>query len=332
MPERMDLKELCSFFRENREKKFMLTFHSMGDRDAIGSALAMCTYLKDAVVATPDFITHNAKQMLDKTQYKDYVKHEFREDADFAVVFDANNLTVLGSFGEKLSSFKGRIVFVDHHLPPEALPANATMFNDESFCATCDIVYEVLKQLGAGLDNDIQLMLLSGIISDSAEFQNSTPKTFVHIAELLEKSGLSYSDVMANFHESVSSQARFATINDIFDSNIEQVGKYVIIYGRTSTHANVAADLALKLGADFGLFWMANEKEATISARLRPPLDAKLRIHLGTMMKGISTLLNGTGGGHPCAAGAYGPNRELLPDAVNKCLGDIKRIFQGNGK
>jgi nanoRNase/pAp phosphatase (c-di-AMP/oligoRNAs hydrolase) len=48
-------------------------------------------------------------------------------------------------------------------------------------------------------------------------------------------------------------------------------------------------------------------REVSFSARMRPPLDRKLHLHLGVLMQSLAKIINGTGGGHPCAAGAYGP-------------------------
>lgn len=56
--------ELCDLLKEYRDKRVVLTFHTIGDRDAVGSAVALSTFFPRSEVVTPDFITNNAKRML----------------------------------------------------------------------------------------------------------------------------------------------------------------------------------------------------------------------------------------------------------------------------
>ena len=81
---------------------------------------------------------------------------------------------------------------------------------------------------------------------------------------------------------------------------------------------------AIKIGADIALFYSESENEISFSARCRPTLDAEMNMHLGRIMRAISGTIEGTGGGHPCAAGAYGPKKEGR-DAFVKAFRD--RVF-----
>ena len=66
---KVDFDGLCGILREYRGRKVLLTFHSIGDRDGVGSAAALSSFFSDSVVATPDFITNNAKKMLEYVGY-----------------------------------------------------------------------------------------------------------------------------------------------------------------------------------------------------------------------------------------------------------------------
>ena len=99
---------------------------------------------------------------------------------------------------------------------------------------------------------------------------------------------------------------------------------HIIIYGRCAERANVAADTALRLDADVSVFWTASKVEASISARLRAPLDKELGINLGTVMQEMGKIVGGNGGGHACAAGAYGPKRESAQEAGEEAVRRIK--------
>ncbi|MEM3744700.1 MAG: DHH family phosphoesterase [Candidatus Micrarchaeaceae archaeon] len=304
----------------------MITFHSIGDRDGVGSAIALSTYLKNSTIVTPDFITNNAKHMLEAVGYTKKIENIFPDGFDFAIVLDTNNFESTGDFADKLRRSKN-VVFIDHHLPKPGMGDNSVVYSDESYNSTSSIVYDLLKKLNAGVDVQTSILLLNGIISDSADFQNATSETFIQIGELLKIAGISYSDILEYFHARIPLNNRYALINDIFASNAEIVGKYIIVYGPSSVHANIAADMAIKIGADASLFWTITEREVALSARLRPPLDAKLSLHLGATMQKVGAIINGNGGGHPCAAGAYGPSKDALPNAIGEVLGEIKYKF-----
>ncbi|MGC8586717.1 MAG: DHH family phosphoesterase [Candidatus Micrarchaeia archaeon] len=323
----VDFEYVYNFIKSNSGRKFLITFHSIGDRDGVGAAIALSKYLTNSVVATPDYITSNAKHMLEHAGYSKEIRSVYPEDAEIIIVLDTNNFKSLGGFASTIINSGKQVLFIDHHLLSTGLERDAIIYSDENFNSTSSIVYELLKRLGLPIDKESAILLLNGIISDSADFQNATPQTFRQVADLLDTARMEYTDILSYFHEKVPLANRYSLINDIFASNAEIVGGYIIIYGRSNIHANIAADMALRLGADASLFWLINEKEVSISARLRPPLDRKLSLHLGKVMQDASEIIGGNGGGHPCAAGAYGPEKERAPDAIGKILGEIKYKF-----
>ncbi len=326
MPQRLDFNGLCDFVNEHKGDKCLITFHSIGDRDAVGTAIPLSKYFDDAVVATPDYITNNARYMIEKVGYGRNIDPKFRDDAKLIIVLDTNTLESVGSFKEKIEGSSAQLLFIDHHLLTE--PENrAAIFNDESFNSTASIVYDVLKKLGQRIDKESSILLLNGIISDSAEFKNATSETFMQISELLEDAKTTYPEVMAYFHNPITLNNRYYLIHDLYASTVEITGNYLVVYGQANSHANIAADMAIQTGADFSIFWSVNEKEASLSARLRPPLDTKLHIHLGKILHDTASYIDGNGGGHPCAAGAYGPNRDMINEAVGYVLKQIKQIF-----
>jgi len=316
--------ELCGVLREYKDKKVLLTFHSIGDRDGVGSAAALSSFFTNSVVATPDFITNNAKKMLEFVGYDRHLETRFHEDADLAIILDANTPDVLGGFKERLSKFHGAVLVIDHHAPHDEFGGEVSGFNDETYNSTSSIVYDALRALGADVSKGAAFLLLNGIIADSADLHNSSPRTFRQIADLLEISKVDFSFISEYYHANVPVNNRYETVEDICASKAEIVGDYVVMYGRARARANVIADAALNLGADAAVFWVTTEREASLSARLLSPLDKKLNIHLGIMMQGVAGIVGGTGGGHACAAGAYGPRREGAQEAGEEVLRKIK--------
>lgn len=317
--------ELCEFVRENKNKKALITFHSIGDRDSVASAVAIASCFKDSIIVTPDFITNNARRMLEESGFGKRIKSSYAGGRELVIVVDANNLDVLGNLKKRIANHNGEVLFIDHHILDKNLKGNKiSIFNNEGYNSSSSIVYEVLKRNSIHFGKDVATLLIDGIISDSADFQNSSALTFRQISELLEILGLDYSEVMDRFHEKVSPENRYMLIKDIADAKIEIVGRYLIIYGKVSEHPNIVADNAIRLGADASVFWTEKEKEGSISSRLKSPLDKTLSLHLGSIMKNAGSLLGGTGGGHPCAGGAYGPRKENVYKASMEIVEEIK--------
>lgn len=327
----IDLERLCRLIDGARRQRALLTFHSVGDRDGVASAIALSNCFDSSNVVTPDFITRNAKRMLLQARYSKKIRSEFPTNTEIVLISDCNNLEALEPFKKRILDFEGDVIFIDHHAQKDLeLGENFLVFDDEGYNSSSSIIYEILKHNNEEISRQTAVLLLNGIISDSADFQNTTPLTFKQISELLEKSQVNYSDVTEYFHEAVSAENRHMLMQDIFSSKTEVIGNYILVYGQTSGSASLAAESALKFGADASVFWTIREKEASISVRLRPPLDQRFHIHLGKTMQDSGKALGGNGGGHPCAAGAYGPNKNGIKKATAIVIDLLTARFSSN--
>ena len=141
---------------------------------------------------------------------------------------------------------------------------------------------------------------------------------------MLEISKLDYSFFINYFRAAIPARNKYQVIKDVSAASVEMIGDYILVYGQAREHANVAADSALKLDADITVFWVVSNTEASISARMRAPIDKELSIHLGVMMRETGKMLDGNGGGHACAAGAYGPKKTAAREAAEELVERIK--------
>ncbi|MCL5433371.1 MAG: DHH family phosphoesterase [Candidatus Marsarchaeota archaeon] len=311
---------------ERKGKKVLITFHSIGDSDSVASALALKNLFNNTVVATPDAITANAIRML-KAVDIDYniITNKF-EDADIIFLVDVNNFEDCGNFRYNLENFKKDIVIIDHHALHQINNANVSVFNDEKFNSTSSIIYELIKRLKFPLNKSLGYILLYGIVSDSADLKNTFPDTFIQIGELLKFASVNYNELLSKIEPAIEPKSREATLEDICTAEKIIINDLLFIYGKAHSHANVSADVALKSGADLVLFYSLNTAGISFSARLVGTFDKKYGIHLGKIMKELAPIIDGSGGGHPCAAGAYGPlvNAEIaFKEAFIKKIKDM---------
>lgn len=320
----LDFGSLMRMIGEASGKKTIITFHSIGDTDSVSSSFALREMLKNATVSMPDFITGNSRRILNKFGFNEHeITQSFDKNAEYVILVDVNNFADCGTFSDELDSFEGTIIIVDHHTPNSIGKGNVFVFNDESYNSTASIVYEMMKSGGSKVDKNTARLLAAGIISDSAELRNAFPTTFVQLGELLQKGEIDYQSLLLDMHHIAPAQNREEFIHDLFGSKILNNGKFLMLYGSAHVHANKIADDAIRIGADAALFHTINKKEVSFSARLRPPLDREYGINMGRLMKSLGPLIDGQGGGHPCAAGAYGSKISCAEEFIRRFISEI---------
>ena len=319
----VSFKDLRAELAKLNGKRVMVSFHSLGDTDAIASAIGIATILPGSVIASPDKVTSNSLRIMSKLGFDStIIKDSFMDDAEAIVLVDVNNFGNCGAFREKLDKFANTVIIIDHHKKIGNKP-NMSIFDEESYNSASSIVYELLRDFNISIDQRLAKLIAMGIISDSAEFKNAMPDTFVQLGELFRLAKTTYMDLLEEVEHISPASERIKTINDILGAKAEVHSNLLFIYGNAHAYANLAADDAIKLGADVVIFRSASSNEVSISSRLRPTLDKRYGIHLGSIMKSLSNIIAGTGGGHPCAAGAYGPAIDKSDEFVERFIGEI---------
>ncbi len=316
----IDFTGLGRIVSSHKNARTMITFHSMGDTDSVASAFSLASYFPNATIVSPDFITSNSKHILERLGFApDAIKGAFDESAEFIVMVDVNNFEDCGAFKGKLAAATQEILIVDHHAAQSNGKDSLFSFNDETYNSTSSTMFDLLKALGSKIDGKTAELLAAGIVSDSAEFKNSTPHTFVQIGELLKLANKDYQALLQDMRHTIAPENRMDAIKNLFDSEVTIRNGLVFIIGK-GFRANIAADDAIRIGADVALFYSISSNEISFSARMRPLLDKERNIHLGKMMVSLAPIIKGHGGGHPCAAGAYGSGTSAALAFINSFM------------
>ncbi|MGC8669679.1 MAG: DHH family phosphoesterase [Candidatus Micrarchaeia archaeon] len=312
----LDFELLTEKLKSMHDKRIAITFHSIGDTDAIASAYALKAYLPNSKILTPDIITSNAKHITRELGFKDSIQNVFDPNVESVIMLDVNNFEDCGPFERNLNSFGNEILIIDHHLMKQISKENVSIFNSESYSSTSSIVFSALEALGFSIERNIAIMLALGILSDSAEFKNSNALTFEQIGKLISMTNVDYNTLLQYIHHVAMPEERAEMLMGLFKSSVSVKYGLLFVQGFAKNGANILADNAIRVGADVAIFYSISNGEVSFSARLRPPLDKKFDIHLGYIMKKLAPLIDGTGGGHPCAAGAYGKEQSGINDFI----------------
>jgi len=181
-------------------KKCVIVTHRQPDGDAMGSSLAWQRFLKelkhDVVFISPTEITQNLDWLPDyktsisfeneklKPQAKDLI-----QNAEVIFCLDFNALSRLEDLGEIIAGTTATKVMIDHHIQPENFAQ--FVFSDISYAATCEMIHDVIEQLGEldKIDKDTANLLYAGLCTDTGFFQfnNATPNVMRVAGSLIAK-------------------------------------------------------------------------------------------------------------------------------------------------
>jgi len=321
------MQSMLNFLKTARRKRVAILIHSLADLDAVGSALALQSFLGNSSTIASDLPTAKARKLL--KFLKSEVSVGGQLDCDVLFILDTNSYDMLGNLAEGVRNFKGEKVIIDHHsIHPDSIKADHLLV-DNRYLSTSELVYELLKKLKCKISEKEALCLLCGIIDDSAGFRNANRKTFSNIANLLGKTRMSYEDVLGFVRTDADASQRIALLTACRRAEVEKVGGYLVAKSIVGSFESKAAEALVEIGADISFVGCRSRDGARISARMRDDVAKKLHINLATqVMEKVGRLLNGSGGGHACAAGAAGPAVERFDDAMDECLKLTRGILE----
>lgn len=290
-------------------RRILLTFHSLGDLDAAGSAIAMQRFLgKKSVIAPPDRPASAARKLLDYAQAQSIPFSEAKySPKDFLVVLDSSSPHLLSHLAGITPD-----LMIDHHTRFGGEVTAKQSIIDPVASSTCEMIQLLIKPT----DRISCIALLLGIISDSGNFKYATPRTFEAAGALLEKSGLSYPELLSLANAPESFTERLEAIRSCQSVKAEKIGEHIVATALAKSHEAHFADTLVHLGADIAFVGCTGE-EGRISGRMREGLKGKVR--LDRIMFEVGKVLGGSGSGHEMAAGASGSKENLKP-ALGICV------------
>ena len=175
---RIDVKQCAALLKEQND--ILILTHAHPDGDTLGAGFGLCRALlkigKRARVINADDIPNKYSYL-----YTDMPQCGF--DEKFVVAVDVATENLLGDLCEK---YEGKIdLCIDHHMTNTQY-AKSLLLEDRP--AACEVIYEVILELGAEIDADIANCLFTGISTDTGCFRYAsvTPATMRIAAELIE--------------------------------------------------------------------------------------------------------------------------------------------------
>lgn len=174
---KIDVQQATEFLRANDD--YLILMHASPDGDTLGCGFALCGALqrigKHARAVCPDEIPNKFSYLTEAAVEQDF-------EAKTVICVDVADTKLLGSMKEVGDTAK---LSIDHHDVNKEY-AEMTLLRPEC-AAACELVYEVIMELGVSIDCALANCLYTGIATDTGcfKFSNTTPQTHMYAADMI---------------------------------------------------------------------------------------------------------------------------------------------------
>jgi nanoRNase/pAp phosphatase (c-di-AMP/oligoRNAs hydrolase) len=315
----MEVDEAEFFNRLLDYRNILYLCHRNADPDAVSSAFALSESI-GGTIGLVDGCNRVAAVLIERLGIE-VVDKPNPADYSFVVVVDTSTKAQLNDL--ELT----RYCVIDHHTTT-ALTENAVFYLHRNSTSTVEIVYDILKAMGAPINRRVGIGMLTGIVTDTGHFKHASADTFRTVSKIIGDSGVEYGevlDLMAATPQDIS--MRIAILKAASRVELDRVQDMLIASSHVSSFGGSASSMLINIGADIAFVSTAKGANVRISARAKR--DAvSAGVNLGQLMEDISNEYSGTGGGHSGAAGidVIGDMKEVL----DKCRERTKKILEAS--
>ncbi|GAM09978.1 bifunctional oligoribonuclease and PAP phosphatase NrnA [Geobacter sp. OR-1] len=164
---------------------FLITTHESPDGDAVGSSLALASYLKSI---GKDVTIHFCDPVPDLYRFLPLAEavSQTIPDKHYDICFVLD----VGEFGRAGKAVVtcpniGAFINIDHHLSCDEF--GLINLIDSNACATGALIYRIIKAAGHSITNEIAQSIYTAVITDTGSFRysNSNPEAFVIAGEMI---------------------------------------------------------------------------------------------------------------------------------------------------
>ncbi len=171
----------------SKGKKFLIVSHANPDGDALGSSLAMASYLK---AVGGDVLIYNRDGVPDSLQFLpgvEEISNKLDDNLSFDVTFMldcAQRKRISDEFAD--FSATGTVICIDHHVL-ESIEADISLIDSEAASAG-EVVFRLIERTGFAVDADIAQCIYTTLVVDTGFFKysNTTSKVLGLASKLVD--------------------------------------------------------------------------------------------------------------------------------------------------
>lgn len=321
--------QLVSILKSKKIEKVLILTHQSADPDGLGSCLALKEGLSQIGISSKVGVPQSIGKFC-KTTFGDWISQvEINpeiEDYDLVFVLDTSSSPQLNPL-----EIKGKIVLIDHHLPGDLEKKAEFKFIRKNAKSTSQLIYCLLEELNVEINEEMAELLLIGLIYDSRHLKLAEKKEFEVLIKLLQKSRLSYGEILEKMHSPPELSERIARLKASRRSELYKINGYVVLFSKISSFEGSSANSLVKMGADIAIVGCIRKNEIRISGRGRRNILEHVDL-AEDVFKKLEDIIQGQAGGHNLAASGNGKNTESWDKVKNKILEILKKKLGGKVK
>lgn len=185
-----------------------VTAHTHPDGDAVGSAVALCCFLrekcgKDAAVVLPDSVPGHLRFIAGDSVLIKIGDADGRIGrSDLVFLLDANEFSRTEGLADALKTSNARKILIDHHLNPAKKDFDL-VFSTPEISSASELLYWILKKIAGhavNLPAKSREALLAGMTTDTNNFANSVFPSTLQMASELIAAGTDRDAILLNIY------------------------------------------------------------------------------------------------------------------------------------
>jgi len=312
-------------------KKFVITSHVNLEGDAVGSALALASFLrklgKETVIINHDDIPQYLRFLLndEKILRADNNQAEYAMyNCEAVFVVDVSNWDHLGNTATLIQNAGKPVYCIDHHRSDQPI-GDYTVINTQA-SSTGILIYDLIKSYSRDMiDGVIAQNIYTSILTDTGNFKysNTNAQAYKVAGELLEQ-GIDHSYICQCIYEH-NSWSRFRLMHKALGTLTKEAGGKIAWI--KITRDMIAVAKATQEDSEGFVDMLRTIDGVEISILFREIEDDKVRATFRSkQMVDVQRLASFfSGGGHCRAAGAtiFCP----LDEAISKVLNQAKKAL-----
>jgi nanoRNase/pAp phosphatase (c-di-AMP/oligoRNAs hydrolase) len=317
------MEQIADFLKQYSGKKVIFIAHHNADPDAVGSAFALSEALKqldcETIIGVAESISKLSKKVMKVLGGEVVIDPKL--DCDLVILLDISTPGQLSSYADTVVNCSVPKVIIDHHaIQGESLTADHKIV-DENAQSTTELVHKLLPLLGVKVSREMALAIILGLITDTAHFRFASVETFEIMASLMKEHQIEPSEVMDILSLIPDISERIAVLKGEQRLKFKKVSNYLIATTVVGTFEAATARAILRSGADVAIVAAHKDKEVRISMRSKRTFSNETNINLGVdIVPEVAKIIDGSGSGHPNAAGVNGPNTDNINKALDKAV------------
>lgn len=327
--EHRNVQKLQSFINNPTDSYILITSHKQGDPDSLGSAIICYNMLSELkpelnIEIVLSSINKLTKKIINSLRLSDVIKSTpslpFDPKNTHIIITDTNSWKMIDTATWPITNrtdvwqdFATRII-LDHHLDPISPDRSDIAIIEPQFSSATELILGLSSLLGVKhYPLHVLRTAMFGILVDTKRMTIADGITLQLCGQLLKLSGDSLDYYWNILNQPRKISQRIASLKAGQRSKIVRLSdEWVFAFSHVSSFEAEAARHLLILGADCAAVINQSNTESRISFRSQTQFYLQTQIHCGQdlAIPLAKQFENGSGSGHPTAAGCNLPPGE----------------------